>query len=253
MSYDYSYEVHLFCVATHTGGCTADLQAQLSNDLQTIQRKFAALLSNTRRSLRNHCDLDDVATCAIDLAFIASNKNISLLGDHKDDILKATSVNQIFNILTAFWSFFNYDLLEHIIEECDVDKAALRDYQDALKVFCERRVSELPQNVLKGVDFNRDKVWVKMELNNPTLREINNLKGRIAQILEVPVSGLFLNDIQSGCVQLEFLVPQRIMAALFPLTEEQIHNLQQQANVLTLKWRNGKVSINYEHGIYIVL
>ena len=240
-------------MATHTaiGESIEDLQAQLSNDLGEIQMKFAALLSNTRQSLSS-CEPCDVATCAMDLSFnvcnVSSNEKIPLLRDHKDELLKAKSIKEIFNILTSFWSFFDYDLLEHIIKECDSDKRCLMEYEDALKEFCKRRVTELPQNALaSGNASNTDKIWVKVDLKNPTLQQVRNLKGRIAQILEVPVSALFLNDIQSGCVQLEFLLPQYIATALFPLTVEQIHNLQHQANVLKVQWRNGEVCMNCKH------
>ena len=211
---------------------------------------FGQLLFSTRESLKaKELKPASLVTCVLDLAHISSDRQTvtAVLRDKADELREADSIDEVFTIISAssYWSFFNYDLLKHIIKTCDVDQTCLSEYTEAFEEFCRRKIAELPPAALKcesGNGSKKDKVVVKVNISHPTLNSICNAIERIAQILNVPASALQANDIRPGSVVVEFLVPQCITQQLFPLTEEQKHDLYHEARVLKVCWRDTEVS-----------
>ena len=56
-----------------------------------------------------------------------------------------TDINEAFMVFSQFWSFFQYDILSSIIKGfCHDLKPQLDEYTSSLKLYCERRVCEVP-------------------------------------------------------------------------------------------------------------
>ena len=232
--------------------CLSPAECDVKVALKSIQKKFALLLSSTRRSLKSQgVDAAALAACLLDLSYTSSDsRETSVLLDLSVDLLQADSIDRIFALVSAhsFWSFFNFDLLVHVISECGVDCAELLEYGKAFEEFCRHKVSDLPENALQSVSENgakKERVHfkIKIYIDHPVLKRISNVKERIAEILEVPTSALFVNGVQSGCVEVEFLVPQCVTLQLFPLSDEQKHSLYHQAHVVRIKWRGMEVCV----------
>ena len=221
------------------------IQERFDEDLLTIQKQFAVLLSGTRASLHALGVLPrKVVTCAIDLSYVTANDKTSVLNDHKRELMDADSIDDIFIALSSFWNFLNYDLLKHIIITCGLDLTDLNTYEERLESFCKRSIFQLPPNGLgssNGDDANRHEVHMKIDLDHPTLKDVLNIRQKISKILQVHPLALFIHNIKSGCVEVEFLVPQCITQQLFPLTDEQTHSLHYQEHVMRIKWRDMEV------------
>ena len=171
--------------------------------------------------------------------------------EHKTRMERASRIEQIFNILTMYWSFLDFGHLENIAEEyCSIDcdaKRELEQYKGEVQEFCRRRVSEFPQGSLNnGSDIEgMDKLVVTLDLKDPSLRHVLDLKEKIANILGQPASKLVLSDIGSGSVVLTFWIATSLGKELFlkkpdVFTQEQRDKLKD-ARVVSLEFKEVSV------------
>lgn len=140
--------------------------------------------------------------------------------------------------------FLECDLLASIVEQC-CDEAIckkINEYQNELKEFFEKRkLSELPEDLSlsNGTDEAHDQVVMKLDLNDPTLKEIKDLKSIICEILGIMPSILLISEIRPGCVEISFLISMYISEYVFgkSITDTQRQALKA-ASVLMFTWRN---------------
>ena len=210
-----------------------DLSQEIHADIKRIKQRFALLQSRIRNSIRDHKEL---ASHVIGMYILSSQ--------HEEEIKKATSTGDIFIILSKYWSFLDYSILENITQNpsaCDfgVDVQQEMDaYHDKLKEFCKRRVSEIPSGYLVNDQEGMEKLVVILDHSDISLQHIKYLKEEIANILEIPASKLLLHDIHIGSVVVTFLVSSQLKKQPFEimLTEQQITDLRK-AKVIAVKFR----------------
>ena len=159
--------------------------------------------------------------------------------EHENQVAKASTIDEIFFILTKYWSFLDFSNLVNIAKNlyCDHDtEKQIKEYKEDVEKFCERRVSELPPGSLNsGTDMEgMDKLVITLDLQDPALRHVLDLKEVIADILQQPASKLILCDIGIGSVVVTFLVSTLLGEKLKMLTQKQKDRLQE-ANVVSLK------------------
>ena len=171
--------------------------------------------------------------------------------EHEVRMIKASSIEDIFIILTKYWSFLDFGHLENIAGKyCSMDcdaKRELEQYKEEVQQFCTRRVSELPQGSLNnGNDIEgMDKLIVTLDLKDPSLRHVLDLKEIIANILGKPASKLVLCDIGSGSVVVIFWIATSLGKELFlkkpdVFTQEQRDRLKD-AHVVSLEFKEVSV------------
>ena len=146
--------------------------------------------------------------------------------EHEKRMEKASRFEEIFNILTKYWSFLDFSHLENIAEnfcshECEAKKE-LDQYKHDVQQFCERRVSELPQGSLSSGTDNEgmEKLVVTLDLKDPSVKHVRGLKEVIANILGLPASKLILYDIGTGSVIVTFLICTSLGDRLFLKTSD---------------------------------
>ena len=222
-----------------------DLKHVMRVDLKHIRKKFVKLQSDVRVSLRE-VPLDDIIPHVLGYAEVfdpESDKKVSLLPEEK--LRKAASTDQLFNkVLQKQWSFLEFDLLESIVEQCCDETICkqVKEYHNDLKEFFEkRRLSEVSEDLSLSncTDETQEVVIMKLDLNDPTFKEIKDLKSRICEILEIMPSTLLISEIRPGCVEITFLIPVPISEYVFakPITDSQREALKA-ASVLKFTWRS---------------
>ena len=165
----------------------------------------------------------------------------------------ADSIDRVFAILSQYWSFFNYELLEHIIncKGTPNDIVNLEEYKEELKVFCRRRIDEVPKYALGQISASETTVQMKLDLDHPTLNGIRDVKQRICKILAVPPSTLHIYSTSDGCVELAVWMPTHIRKQLFPVTNKQQKlDLYHKAHIQRIQWFENQVSSNC-YGYYV--
>lgn len=208
-------------------------------DLKQVRKKFLNLQLDVRASL-GRTPLEDIIA-HIRVYGEVFNK-VPLL---PKETLKATSTDQFFvDVLQKQWNFLEFDLLTTIVERyCDeVTIRKLKQYDDDLKLFVEkRRVSEVSEDLSLSncIDETQERVIMKLDLNDPTLKEIKELKSKICEILDIMPSTLLISEIKPGCVEVTFFVPVHISEHIFgkPINDAQREALKA-ALVLKFIWRD---------------
>ena len=126
-------------------------------------------------------------------------KQEALLADRCRDLENADSIDRIFVILSPFWSFLDYEILEAIIDEfgTDNDHSNLSQYVKDLK----KALSHVEPGTLAIKEDTYIKLYVKLDTDvNEALRRYRDIKATIARIFGVEVYALQLCSVsKSGC------------------------------------------------------
>ncbi len=107
--------------------------------------------------------------------------------EDKQEIKNAKNLAQIFMTLRDYISFFNYEIVQYLIELLGSpdDQTQLREYCSALDQFCQRNVFEIPAEVFSSKSRNKTaKVLVlKCTERVATLEYVKSLTRRITEAL----------------------------------------------------------------------
>ena len=141
--------------------------------------------------------------------------------------MEPTDVDDVMSIVSEYSSFFNYRMLEHIINHLggEQDKENLVKY---LKEFSEyankRKVFECPCEVGRLNEEGRSNMFVTLDKTyaNYTVSSLKNFESELGEILKVPSHAVVtLCRISLGSLQLMFQIPLFVQKAVFPLSREQ--------------------------------
>ena len=223
-----------------------ELKAMLDDDVREMKRQFGFLVTKTRDSVEERIPVGKYATSILALGAyepVPEERNKSLLNEHREEIKMATSISEIFNILSAYWNYLNYEILEITIELYGTsdDKERLERYNEHLQIFCERRIFELslPENSCSSsntLSSKQEKVAVKLNVcEDNKCNELLRIRSRIAKILHVKLATLIIDGVDAGCVQLTFLIPTFVAQEIFPLSNEQMSAFHKDASVIRLE------------------
>ena len=139
-------------------------------------------------------------------------------------------MEQLFSILSAYWSWYNSHLLENLITQFGdrEDQERLKNYRKERSDFLIMRLSTLQSHFKFGTGFGKDwKEWKPLLLKvdesweEISLGQIRALHHNIAEILGVSPQVLYLSSVRKGCICLNFIVPSIVPDYLFPLSVSQ--------------------------------
>ena len=208
-----------------------DLEERLKEETKSMMCKYGRLVTSTNESLqKQEVNPEDLAISILSIGLFQTYENKKpVLSNAGVKIRNACSIQCIFLELMCFWSFFNYELLEYIIEYKGTteDKANLRVYLDDLEKYCQRRIFEVPSHVY-GNESNKEnwaKFTVKLDDEIKRLQDLRHVRRKIAKILGLQSPTLYLCDITEGCVEVLFMIPQMVAQKVFPLSDGQQSSL----------------------------
>ena len=149
-----------------------------------------------------------------------------------DELGMFNSINKLLGFLhrERWLSWFNYELLNDLINEFLQGVFSLESYEEALKEYASSRVEEYD-----GVQFGlpakpgQNKILLlKIDSEYRKLKVLNDiqpLRSSICQILKQHYTLLYLVTIHCSIITLEFLMPLHLCTNLFPLSQEQLAEL----------------------------
>ena len=143
----------------------------------------------------------------------------------------ADTIPKIFLILKDYFSFFNYDIIEHIITVLGTkeDKANLQSYKEKFDQYAKRRIYECGPHFGPVSDTDHPDVFVKVDsrYDNYTVEEIKGFCNKLSDVLRVSSQGvLHLCRVEKGCIQLTFQIPSFVQQEILPLSREQTRTLK---------------------------
>ena len=178
----------------------AHYQFKLSEETSRIKRAFAGLVHDLKKSIEGTSTIEDVLTL---LKFYDKNNFEKLL-------CNCQTLGDVFNTLSDFVSFFDYDLLKLLAKKLgspEVQKK-FEAYKKKFQRFSKRCVCEIPQGAFgEGQGKENGSVYViktddSLSLGVLTLEELKRLEYRMNRILG---HLLKLLKVEDGCIQLHFL------------------------------------------------
>ena len=197
-----------------------ELLLRLNHESKAILDSFAQLVTRTQMYLRHsEATTEDL-------------KKLLIEREMKELVGQIESTDTIPMILSKikqgnYWSFFNYELLASIIT-CFCREthliAELEEYVSEFKVYCQRRVSEVPSGSLSGEQSDKQSsstFKVKMDdtfrIQETNLEQLKSIQYKLQKVLNM--NPLLLVDVEGGCIELTFRYFENAMAKLLPLRE----------------------------------
>ena len=207
-----------------------ELRGRLRSDSQKIMIRFQKLVSATIKSLKRRCiPLDDLVSHVMTLgAFdpVFKDPQVPVFHHYFKELKAADTIPKVFMVLNDYFSFFNYHIIEHIIEELgtEEDKAGLQSYKEEFNQYAKRRIFECQPEFGTVSDADHADIFVKLDsqYDNYTVVEIMGFRQKLCEILRVSSQGILrLCRVDKGCLQLMFQVPSFVHHEIFPLSREQ--------------------------------
>ena len=218
----------------NTCGLTSEQQKQLKTRLcvesQDIMFKFQHLFSRVYKSLcEQNVPVNKLVTHLLTLGSldpVSKNSQRPLLQTFFQDLQNAQSIETVLWVIRDYFSFFNYHLIEHIVEELGTvqDKTELQNYKREFDQYSKRRTFECPPGYGSRSSAGHADLLLKIgSAYEPfTVKELENFQFRLSRILCVsPKSVLRLCRVEEGCLQLKFQIPSFLQQQIFPLSNKQ--------------------------------
>ena len=233
-----------------------ELKARLDTDVRKMKYRFGCLVTRTRDSVKERIPTGDFAASILALGAYdpaPEEQDQSLLNEHREEIKKAESISDIFIILSAYWNYLNYEILEYTIElyGTSEDKSRLESYNEELHEFCKRRLFELSlseNGSSSGNASNPKQTRFKVKLNvreDITCKDLFRIRERFAEILHVNLATLIIDHVDTGCVQLTFLIPNFVVQKILPISDKQIAVLSKDLSMIRLECGNYVCEVFY--------
>ena len=206
------------------------LRIRMCVESEDIVLKFGHLHSRVYESLcQRNVPVDKLVTHllslgAFDPVYKGSQKPV--LQTFFQELQTAGNIEKVLYIIKDYVSFFNYHVIEHIVNElgADHDKAELQNYEKEFDQYSKRRVYECPPEYGSKSDADHADFVVKVDsvYDDFTVKELKKFQYRLSRILHVsPQSVLRLCRVEEGCLQLIFQIPSFVQQEIFPLSSEQ--------------------------------
>ena len=220
-----------------------ELRGRLRSESQQIMIKFQKLVSATVKSFQERCvPLDNLVSHVMSLgAFdpVFKESQVPVFHHRFEELKAADTVPKVFMVLNNYFSFFNYHILKHIIEELgtEKDKERLKTYTEDFNQYAKRRIFECPSELGPESDAGHTDIFVKLDVEheNFTVAEIELFRHKLSEIVHISSQGILcLCRIDKGCFELIFQVPSFVQQKIFPLSREQEMALEEE-HVIELK------------------
>ena len=237
-----------------------ELITRLERDTRKMKRRFAGLVCKVVTALE---EAESVTSAKIKIFLIQDDRK-----DLADCIDSDLSISKAMLKLAEQepWSFFDYEILEEIVNDFCGNKPIIqefKDYKSHFQEYCERRLDEIPlehrslehmhSESLLCVKYDKNFFGKKVDVQDllskqsttsdeelPTLSMIKSLQQNLSEVLGI--NHLILLSVEMGCVQLTFRhfkdsnplrllsTPQKVILALIGVKKIQCgtesHDLQ---------------------------
>ena len=209
---------------------------------QQIKQEFQDLVSAFIKSFeKRRVPIDELVSHVMTLKVfdpVLKEPQVPVFRVYFEELKAAKTIQEVFMVLDDCFSFFNYDIIEYIIEGLGTveDKAGLQRYKKEFMQYAKRRIFECPLEHGSVSDTNHATLVVKLDANydNYTVAALEIFRCRLSDTLHLSPKGVLrLCRVDKGCIQLTFQVPSFVLQKIFPLSSEQERALKEE-NVIML-------------------
>ena len=203
------------------------LERRLYNESTTIMFKFQKLFSATLKSLKERKvtvkELSNHIGC---LEALKPAYKYSTRGCLGSELPKAETVDDVMALVRDYSSFFNYNIIENIIENLggEQDQKNLAKYLDEFAEYAKRKVFECPRELgtMNVGDFANIFVTLDASYDNCTVSSLDHFKDVLQAILNIPSDVVMvLCRVELGSLKLTFQIPLSVQQSIFPISNNQ--------------------------------
>ena len=211
----------------------------LEQETRHMRWKFAGLIRKVIASIKEtKVEVKTLATFLqqidpIDATLVTAKHSCLFFTAEVVKSIESGDIDNVFRELKHYYSWFNFDLVEGIIDEfCKDDddvNAKLSEYKEQMRKYCENRLCEF-SNCLEDRDdyklcvFKIDKEWRTMRFS-----ELETIETIICNILKLNRVTLVLQAVGKGCVELTFSIPKQVVEVVFPsVSVAEVEELEKQ-------------------------
>lgn len=148
-----------------------------------------------------------------------------LFEEHRVNLSSTKEIDEVFEIITDYNSYFNYELIETIIivHGSDNDKKRLKQYLSDFAEYCKKVPCEEVNDDHAESSPKLTKVKFKLDYEKHKLKcgDIKRIQRQIAKILKIKCTLLKVCQVGEGCIEITFLVPRFIMWHFESLQEDE--------------------------------
>ncbi len=211
------------------------LKGRLFNEFQLITRRFACFnIAICNSLIQQEITVKMLQRNLRDLrAFEPSESDTPLLRDRFDEIKAANDIDEVFDILADYTSFFSFHITEHLVENLGTqeDKKLQVEYKEELEEYCKRNIFECPSYSAPKPGV-ADLVMKVEGIEKYNLKHLAELISHVSKVISVSQHTLQLCSVKKGCVQLNFQIPHFVKDAIFPLGEREVGELEKKSIIL---------------------
>ena len=192
--------------------------------------KFQKLFTATRKSLRDEkISVSELVSHLVCLGFVKptfKDTGKPPLRHQLPKLETSETVDNVMFVVKDYCSFFNYQMLEHIIEEFGTpkDKDNLAAYKKDFEEYaqCCVIVGSMKIGKMSEEGFSNMFVMLDDSFDNCTLSHLNVFIANIRKVLNISSDvDLRLCYINLGSIKLTFQLPLSLRQDIFPLSPEQ--------------------------------
>ena len=210
---------------------TETLEENIEEEIQNLESQFWDIMDKAANHLET-TRLSDLKRCITQLPVSVKYQYVRFLQGNLSAINNATSVDEVFSILSLYWDFLNCGLLDVIVRRLgnDETKQLMEQYKVKLREF--RMKTKLGDYIGKGKGSNpRYFTEFTTELGGDwrerTLEDLEQFRIKLARLMQVEEYALHFNRVQPGSVSVTWAIPSSLpgiantLQSTFPLLEEE--------------------------------
>ena len=210
---------------------------------ERIIYKFQELFTATKKSLRDEkvsvTELVGHLECLGVIKPTFKDSGLPPLRHKLPGLANAETIDTVMSVVKDYCSFFNYHMLEHIINEFGTkqDKQNLASYIEGFTKYAECCITQCPSEVGKMNEDGYANLFVTLDdsFDNCTVSHLNVFIGNLRKILNIPSNVVLrLCRINLGSIKLIFQIPLFVQQSIFPLFSHQEAELSSLAGVVQL-------------------
>ena len=197
-----------------------------------LEKKFSSIATNTRAALCNKEShdqnfLDEFRDYLLNMTVAKKATHVKFFRESEDDILEAKNIRKIFAILSRYWNYCNYEILQKIIISfCDDSlKTRMQEYCTMLEEFerstpVDTYLEAISASQSLKVKFSKMVVQIDKPSSECTLYDIRKLKEEIAEAASLGPYSIYFDGVDVQCVVVVLSFPPSavgwVLAAMAP-------------------------------------
>ena len=235
---------------------------ELEIKINELQLQFLNNLELTKQSLKasSHSVSDIIEYMEMHVIALLSPKlrTPSLSSSLRQEFSSITTLQQFFNLLQKYISWFNYEFIQKLANVFLPRNRSLKRkwsvYHQKLKdyfVNCNGVAIKCADGIEFGLsDIPGTEVMIaKVARDDYTLNELFFFRQAIRDALGMSQYRLYFCSVDRGCLELQYSIPEFLYSVLFPLTDGQVLSL---ANIGVIKLSFGSFKYDMEKVIIII-